>query len=123
MCDFQSRLSYMQAFPLLGPLIVSPIKAVISCAEIVAGVACTIIFGTISLISLFQLSWSRRGIIDGIGHVGLGSLGFIASVLNIATLGISGVVYNMSECIWTVIDVATLGIPKAVCRKIVVGFV
>lgn len=89
--EVQRTLSRAQAFPILGPLIVSPIKASLSIIMIIAG----IILGTIVYVAsraLNSASLKERAML--ILKVGpdLGSCSLLYSVVNILSLGIIGAI-------------------------------
>ncbi len=95
--EIQRSLSRLQAIPVLGSTLVSPIKAVVSLAETVAGIAGAILFGTIAVITDDKDSVGRC--VESLGHIGLGLLGFMYSVSNFFTLGAVGytVEYHQSQ--------------------------
>lgn len=86
--EVQNRLSLAQSFPIFGPLIVSPVKAVISAIQFVAG----IVFGSLKGIfealsgSHYHHSEAREWLV--MGRHGLKQLAY--SVVNMLSLGIIG---------------------------------
>jgi len=95
MLEVQRQLSKAQAFPVAGPIIASPVKAVISLAEIVGGLASTIIFGVLATLFLMVFAETPCGFCvemacDSLAHLGLGILSFGYSVANMCTLGLVG---------------------------------
>ena len=84
--EVQRALSSAQATPIVGPLLVSPVKAVFSTAQLVAGVAGTILFGTLALLTFHPDLASLAT--KSIAHVGMGALGLMYSVSNFISLGI-----------------------------------
>jgi len=89
MLSFQSALSTAQAVPVLGPVFVSPCKAVVSLAQIIAGFAGGVIFGALTVVS-FGSDWCAGKTFQSIGHVSMGFLALGYSFMNILTLGIAG---------------------------------
>jgi hypothetical protein len=93
--ELQRNLSVAQASPILGPLIVSPAKALVSVAEIIIGIAIAVLFGVFSLLFILfhqndALSWTATQTAYGLGNVGLGVTSLIYSVANMGTLGLFG---------------------------------
>lgn len=87
--DCQEALTEFQAIPIIGPVIVSPIKATLSCAVIVSGLAVSIIFGALSVLPTESKEWYGQVACESIGFVGLcGVLSLLSSVVNMATLGL-----------------------------------
>jgi len=89
--EIQARLSTAQSFPIIGPLLISPVKALVSTIQFVAGIALG------SLVGVFgALNNSRSDIKDAfelldMGGSGLQHLAF--SIANMLTLGLIGIYY------------------------------
>lgn len=84
----QARLSEAQSKCIVGPLFVSPVKAVVSVAEVAGGLAMAAIAGVAGGVCCGNetlLNISSKGF----GLVGEGLVGIISSVFNVATLGVS----------------------------------
>lgn len=90
MFEVQRQLSEWQATPVVGPLVVSPIKAVVSLAETIVGVVGTIFFGFLSALTGLTSDDLIGYTFKSMGHVGLGLAGLAYSIANFATLGIVG---------------------------------
>lgn len=88
MMSIQRDLSQSQSIPVVGPICISPIKAVVSIAQIIAGLAGTILFGPIAYFThnneLALLS------VHSFLYLGTGIIGLLYSVTNMLTLGILG---------------------------------
>ncbi len=88
MQNVQNCLSRFQATPLIGPFIGSPLKALLSAAELVTALALSVIFGALFTVTGnktlgdWTMSMNR--------HVGLGITGLIYSVVNFLSLGLIG---------------------------------
>lgn len=83
--SIQDWLSKYQTTPLVGPFIGSPIKALLSTAELISGVAFSIIFGTLFMLtgSTTLGTWTMN-----MGdHTDLGVRGLIYSLVNFVSLG------------------------------------
>lgn len=89
MFQVQRTLSKAQAIPLVGPVVFSPVKAVVSLAQIIAGVAGTILFGTVGFFTDSPSILKPLG--HSIGHMGMGLTSFVYSGINMATLGLFGI--------------------------------
>lgn len=87
MFRFQSTLSEAQAIPVLGPILVSPCKALVSLAQIVVGIASGVLFGSLTVITWSD--WCAEKTLQSITHVGMGFMAFGYSLVNIFTLGIA----------------------------------
>ena len=83
----QRSLSTGQAIPVVGPLVVSPIKAVFSVAQLIAGIAGSILFGTLAIVSNFTRPLDEIAF-KSLQHAGLGLIGLMYSVSNMLSLGI-----------------------------------
>lgn len=90
----QRTLSILQAAPFVGPFVFSPIKAVVSLAQMIMGVALTIIGAYLTVINP---SWqsSKEVIESGVNHVFSGCLSMIYSLTNIATCGLAGLSFEL----------------------------
>lgn len=86
--EIQRTLSKAQSTPIVGPLFVSPVKALVGLAQFVTGFALTIING--SLASVFNNRTIDENFKSSLMHtgVGLASLGY--SLVNMITLGMFG---------------------------------
>ncbi len=91
--EFQRTLSVAQATPIMGPLLVSPVKAVVSIAQLIVGVVGSIFFGFFAALTfndrLGELAFKS------LCHAGMGFLGLLYSVSNFVSLGIIG--YNIEN--------------------------
>ncbi len=86
--SLQQYLSESQAIPIIGPLLVSPLKAVISVVQLAAGSTLALLSATLG--SLFRSpSTMKFAAISGL-HAGLGLLSLCYSLANIISLGILG---------------------------------
>lgn len=88
MVYIQRNLSQAQATPIVGPLVVSPVKGVVSLAQIIVGIAGTILFGTLALLSWNDTMFKYAA--KSLGHVGIGFTGFVYSISNFISLGLVG---------------------------------
>lgn len=86
MYDVQRSLSTSQNIPIVGPLIASPIKAVISTAQLISAIAATVFLGSLAVVTWDETL--RILTFEAIAHCGLGLIGLIYSLSNIITLGI-----------------------------------
>ncbi|MBA3603676.1 MAG: hypothetical protein H0W50_08560 [Parachlamydiaceae bacterium] len=84
----QQYLSQSQAIPVIGPLLVSPLKAVISAVQFVAGSALALISATFG--SFFRSPSTMKFAATSGLHAGLGLLSLCYSLANIVSLGILG---------------------------------
>ena len=88
MFHIQRRLSFAQAIPIVGPLIFSPMKAMVSTAQIIAGIAGSIIF---SLgFCLTESPASREGLKNSGIHVMMRLTSLSYSAVNFFSYGIIG---------------------------------
>lgn len=88
MLNVQRYLSRAQATPVIGPLLVSPVKAVVSTAQLIAGLVATIFLGTLSMLTFNDFLAAKT--LQALGHAGLGFTGLAYSVSNFISLGIVG---------------------------------
>lgn len=86
--DFQTALSDAQSTHIVGPLVVSPVKAVVSIAEAVAGVALGVILALASCVFLNRDLLTASIVVGGL-YIKDGLMGLISSILNMATFGMS----------------------------------
>ena len=86
--EFQRNLSTAQATPIVGPLLVSPIKAVVSVAQLVVGAVGSIFFGLLAAISLNDKLGELA--FKSLCHTGMGLLGLLYSASNFVSLGLVG---------------------------------
>lgn len=84
----QRSLSKAQATPIVGPLLVSPIKALVSVAELIVGIAGSILFGTLAVLTFNDYLGGKA--VESLGHAGLGLLSLMYSISNILSLGLVG---------------------------------
>lgn len=82
-------MSTAQAVPVLGPVFVSPCKAVVSLAQAITGFAVGVIFASLTVVT-FGSDWCAGKTFQALGHVGMGVMAFGYSLINILTLGIAG---------------------------------
>ncbi|HEV8051012.1 MAG TPA: hypothetical protein VGP47_00845 [Parachlamydiaceae bacterium] len=100
--DIQRSLSSLQAIPVIGPLVFSPIKMGVSVAEMISGFAIGIIFGigaTVSNSIGANSLCNELGIISlrGFGHALTGFASLFYGASNLATLGLVGGCLEMSN--------------------------
>lgn len=88
MYNAQRELSAAQVTPIVGPLLVSPCKALVSAAQAIIGLAGAILFATLTVVS--SSDWSTRLFVDATQQVALGIAAFGYSVMNMVTLGFAG---------------------------------
>lgn len=94
MNEIQRSLSILQAVPLAGPICVSPIKAGVSLAQIVAGVAVTVF--SLALSPFFSKDFGcGKAAGDGLMMMGSGVVSFSYSIVNMLSLGIIGIVAEL----------------------------
>lgn len=84
----QSNLSTYQAVPIVGPIVVSPIKASMSSLQISGGLAAGLGFAATTLIS--DNNKLKDYTIDSFAECGNGVISLAYSIVNIASLGIVG---------------------------------
>jgi len=114
--DLQRKLSIAQALPIVGPLVASPVKAVVSVAQIIYGIARATFFGigTLSAYSLniffhnnYKISNATEFLGKQMGYGFLdqfnGTCSLIYSLSNLFTLGVTGFV---CERTWSQIQIA-----------------
>jgi hypothetical protein len=85
MIDIQKSLNKWQTTFLVGPLVVSPIKAVISTAELVAGLVSAIFFGFFTVVLCNRHLGS--GTIEALEHAFIGAIELLYSLGNVISLG------------------------------------
>lgn len=88
MYNVQRTLSGAQATPIVGPLFVSPVKAVVSIAQIIGGLVFGILFAPLSFV--FNSEWLAGKSLACGGHLGLGFFSLGYSLTNIVSLGFVG---------------------------------
>ncbi len=88
MNNLQNATSRLQAIPVLGPLVVSPIKAFISICQLVAALATKIIFSTATLFT--DNNFCKKANLAANHHIATGLSHFTYSALNVLSLGIFG---------------------------------
>jgi len=94
--QIQKTLSHYQEIMGLGPLIVSPAKALVSAAELVTGIAMEVFFGTLtSVVETFEMN-ELASCFDDLCHEGVdlrkkGGKNLISALFNIITFGTQGV--------------------------------
>jgi len=94
MNEIQRSLSILQAVPLAGPICVSPIKAGVSLAQIIAGVAVTVF--SLALSPFFSREFGcGKAAMEGLSMAGDGVLSFSYSIVNMLSLGIIGMVAEL----------------------------
>ena len=99
MWNVQRTLSRFQAVPLLGPVVGSPIKAMVSTAQIVAAFVAIIFWG--SLFSITQSSSMFDRTATSLGHLTMGAAGLAYSIVNLFTLGLSGFILETNIALAT----------------------
>jgi hypothetical protein len=87
--EFQHEMNRLQAFPVVGPLLVSPVKAVVDLAIIVGALASAILFAPLS----FNYSCRQIALVSCLVVVA-GCVDLLGSIANIASLGIFGYLYE-----------------------------
>lgn len=96
----QAKLSIMQAIPIVGPMVYSPAKAMVSAAQVVVGLAKTV-FYTMLMPLVVGFGSDREvcenvdDLIEGLHHVIWGTIGLQYSIINMGTLGIAGFFIEM----------------------------
>lgn len=88
MYDAQRRLSFAQSVPIVGPLIFSPVKAIVSTAQIIAGLASAIFWGIGFCLTEDYFISSRLQ--EATIHVGMGCGSLAYSFVNFVTYGLVG---------------------------------
>ena len=88
MNKMQDKASRLQAIPVLGPLVGSPIKAFISTCQLVAALATKIIFGTATLFT--DNRFCKKANLAANHHLGAGVFHLLYSAVNVLSLGIVG---------------------------------
>lgn len=86
--DVQNALSEAQTNPIGGPFLISPIKAVLSLAELIAGFAIFVLFGTLTIVAHNKILGAITA--EAALHTGLGLIHFAYSLSNIISLGVVG---------------------------------
>lgn len=84
--EIQRNLSRFQAVPVVGPLIFSPLKAVVSLVQLVVGFVIAILALAIGMICCSDKSLEVG--IKAFAQSGMGLLGLAYSIANMLTLGI-----------------------------------
>lgn len=84
----QRHLSQSQAVPFIGPLFISPAKAVVSLLQTITALAAAIFFGLGTLI--LEIDYFSIITFKAVAHLGMGLFGLGYSIANIATIGILG---------------------------------
>lgn len=96
MLDVQKGLSKAQAVPVVGPLIGSPVKALVSLIELVVGFIFAVVLGIVSVLgcccSNNFANEAGKGAFTAGTHALLGLWGIGYSAANFLTLGILGFV-------------------------------
>ncbi len=88
MFDFQRNLSRLQAIPVMGFVVVSPVKAVFGIAQMVLGVALVIIGCVGHLLTLGQTDCIPKLIDISAQHVLIGGFATGYAIANITTFGL-----------------------------------
>ena len=86
--DMQNILSMGQAIPVVGPICVSPVKAIASVGQTIVAIAASILFGSLALLTNNKTLdhiyiRSQKNVNSGICHLAY-------SIINMLTLGIVG---------------------------------
>lgn len=87
MWEVQRGLSRAQAIPLIGPLVVSPLKAAVSLVQFVVGFFFSVICGSLCVMGVLSERLATSTF-TALKHTGLGFIGLGYSLMNIFTLGI-----------------------------------
>lgn len=88
MWDVQREMSRAQTISVIGPLFVSPVKAMVSVAQIVGGLAMTILLGSAAVIT--RDYWFVLKSVESMAHVAEGAFGFSYAMINLCTFGVAG---------------------------------
>ena len=88
MFNVQRALSKAQALLIIGPICVSPVKAIVSLAQTIAGIAGTILCG--AGLFLTRSEMFGKPLANSVGHIGLGMVSLLYSGVNMCTLGLFG---------------------------------
>jgi hypothetical protein len=99
MTTFQDFLSKAQALPIFGPIVVSPIKALTSTVELVAGIAGVILFGSLTCLTLLVVP-----------RVGFACLEATYLSLRLASHG-------KNELVYSLVNMISLGLIGAICEN------
>jgi hypothetical protein len=93
MLHVQGSLSRAQAFPIAGPLFVSPVKVIVSTSQLIVGAVASIFLGTLTLLTyndrLAYRTW------EALEHTGMGFIELVYSIVNFITLGF--IAYNIEK--------------------------
>lgn len=96
--NIQDSLTEMQATTAFGPLVISPIKIVVSTVEIIVNLALAILLSLGAVLAFFVSPSTSGELLDYSGRalvnffVAWGSMAL--AILNLGTLGIAGAIYN-----------------------------
>ncbi len=99
MFEVQRGLSRFQAVPLLGPIVGSPIKALISTAQIVVAFVAMIFYSSLFSFTRSQTMFERTA--TSFGHLTMGAVGLAYSIMNLCTLGMGGLFLETNIAIAT----------------------
>ena len=95
--ETQDFLSRNQTICLIGPFVFSPVKALVSIAQIIGGVA----YLLFSLVAAVIFSERRKilkdSVIAALRNIGLGLLSLAYSIANFATLGLFGSCFETAK--------------------------
>lgn len=94
MNQVHDKLSTLQALPLVGPIIFSPIKGVVGISQAVVSCALGALFVLASILTCGQIDALKNGAAISLAHVVLGMSAAGYALLNIATLGIAGCIFS-----------------------------
>ncbi len=88
MYSLQRSLSSAQATPIVGPIFVSPVKAVVSTGQLITGLAIGILFGSACV--AYQNGTCARASLTGFSHAGHGIMSLMYSIANMLSFGTVG---------------------------------
>ncbi len=86
----QKSLNNAQATPIVGPLFASPLKAVVSIAQLIDGLVTTIFFTALTMLMLPSDSFQAFSTLAAIQNTSTGFSNLFFSVVNFMSLGIVG---------------------------------
>ena len=103
----QSELSFLQAMPLYGPLIFSPLKMCVSLVQMISGLAVGVIFGIGTLVAAAVDARSLRDRMSKVAdsafdHSAKGAIHLIYATVNLASLGFIG--FLVESCDYQFVD-------------------
>jgi len=93
--DLQKKLNILQALPIVGPVVFSPIKALVSKVQIIASVTLGVSFGCESICASMQgmkqtAEHYDKHLVKSFNAAIEGAVNFLYASINFATFGIVG---------------------------------